>query len=89
MIVEFPNVACNVTAPTLYKNQMTKARAAIEELLPQCRSGFKKGWAQFRQGTTATVRGVGFFDLVHGSDLHGVAANEVELHPVLAFQGSC
>jgi hypothetical protein len=65
------------------------AQSFLKELLPHCRSGFKKGWAQFRQGTTATVRGVGFFDLVHGSDLHGVAANEVELHPVLAFQGSC
>jgi len=89
MIVEFPNVDCNVTAPTRYKNQIAQARADVAALIPQCRTGFKKGWAQFRDGTTATIRGVGFFDLVHGSNLHGVAENEVELHPVLAFHGSC
>jgi hypothetical protein len=89
MIVEFPNVACHVDAPTTYKKQIAQARADIDELLPQCRTGFKKGWAQFHDGTTATIRGVGFFDLVHGSNLHGVAENEVELHPVLAFHGSC
>ena len=89
MIVEFPNVDYNVTAPTRYKNQIAQARADVAALIPQCRTGFKKGWAQFRDGTTATIRGVGFFDLVHGSNLHGVAENEVELHPVLAFHGSC
>ena len=89
MIVEFPNVACNVTAPTRYKNQIAQARADVVDLTRECRTGFKKGWAQFPAGATATIRGVGFFDLVHGSELHGVAENEVELHPVLAFHGSC
>jgi len=89
MIVEFPNVACNVTAPTRYKNEIAQARADVVDLTRDCRTGFKKGWAQFRQGTTATIRGVGFFDLIHGSELHGVAPNEVELHPVLAFHGAC
>src|SRR6266511_829192 len=85
MIVEFPNVACNVNAPTRYKNQIAKARSDVVDLTRECRTGFKKGWAQFRPGTTATIRGVGFFDLVHGSELLGVTENEVELHPVLAF----
>jgi len=89
MIVEFPNVACNVGAPTRYKNEIAQARADVVDLTRECRTGFNKGWAQFRQGTTATIRGVGFFDLVHGSNLHGVAENEVELHPVLVFHGSC
>jgi len=89
MIVEFPNVACNVSAPTVYRNQIAKARAAVAELLPACRSGFVKGWAQFRAGTTATIRGVGYFDIRHGNDLHGVAGNEVELHPVLSVRGAC
>jgi hypothetical protein len=89
MIVEFPNVACNVTAPTRYKNEIAQARADVVDLTRDCRTGFKKGWAQFRPRITATIRGVGFFDLVHGSELHGVAANEVELHPVLAFHGAC
>ena len=89
MIVEFPNVECNVTAPTQNENDIAQARADVDGLIPACRTGFKQGWAQFRDGTTATIRGVGFFDLAHGSNLHGVAANEVELHPVLAFHGSC
>jgi hypothetical protein len=89
MIVEFPNVECNVTAPTQNENDIAQARANVDDLIPMCRIGFKKGWAQFRDGTTATIRGVGFFDLLHGSNLHGVAENEVELHPVLAFHGSC
>jgi len=89
MIVEFPNVACNVNAPTRYKNQMAQARSDVVDLTRECRTGFKKGWAQFAEGATATIRGVGFFDLVHGSELRGVAENEVELHPVLAFHGSC
>jgi hypothetical protein len=38
---------------------------------------------------TATIRGVGFFDLLHGTSQHGVAPNEVELHPALRFTGSC
>src|SRR2546423_1809893 len=32
---------------------------------------------------TATIRGVGFFDTIHGQ--RGVAPNGIELHPVLSF----
>jgi hypothetical protein len=87
MIVEFPNGACNVNAPPTYKGLIKKARAAVDALIPLCRSSGKQGWVQLRG--TATIRGVGFFDLVHGTSQHGVAPNEVELHPALRFTGSC
>jgi len=46
------------------------------------------GWTQLTGW--ATIKGVGFFDLVHGSKQHGVADNDVELHPVLQFTaGTC
>src|SRR6266540_2488967 len=50
MIVEFPNVTCYVNAPTRYKNQIAEARADVVDLTGDCRTGFKKGWAQFRAG---------------------------------------
>jgi hypothetical protein len=87
MIVEFPNGVCNVNAPPTYKGLIKKARAAVDALIPLCRTSGKQGWVQLRG--TATIRGVGFFDLVHGTRQHGVAPNEVELHPALRFAGSC
>ena len=36
---------------------------------------------------TATLTGVGFFDVIHGQT--GVAPNGIELHPILSFSGSC
>jgi hypothetical protein len=35
---------------------------------------------------TATVTGVGFFDIIHGQT--GVAPNGIELHPVLRVSNS-
>jgi hypothetical protein len=34
---------------------------------------------------TASLEGVGFFDLKHGTPQVGVAPNNIELHPVLRF----
>jgi hypothetical protein len=46
------------------------------------------GWTQLTG--FATIKGVGFFDLVHSSKQHGVADNDAELHPVLQFNaGTC
>jgi hypothetical protein len=42
------------------------------------------GSSSFMQLTgQATIRGVGFFDFIHGQT--GVAPNGIELHPVLRF----
>jgi hypothetical protein len=43
---------------------------------------------EFRHITgTATITGVGFFDFPHGQTGH--APNDIELHPVLKFTGTC
>jgi hypothetical protein len=65
--------------------------------MEQARSDFAtlcglEGWAKRTtpaarkslSGTAALI-GVGFFDLSHGGEQHGVAENNIELHPVLAF----
>jgi hypothetical protein len=83
MIVEFPNVACGVKR---FPRTVAKARAAIEQYLEEC-GRRKDAWTSLRG--TATIRGVGFFDLPHNTKQHGVADNEAELHPVLGFKGSC
>jgi hypothetical protein len=38
-----------------------------------------------RPNVPVTVRGVGFFDVKHAKPQHGVAPNNIELHPVLAI----
>jgi hypothetical protein len=37
---------------------------------------------------TATVTGVGFFDVKHSTPQTGVAPNNIELHPVLRLSGA-
>jgi hypothetical protein len=34
---------------------------------------------------SATITGVAFFDVKHSNPQHGVALNNIELHPVLRF----
>jgi hypothetical protein len=83
MIVEFPTVACSSKAATKAKTLIKQARDAFVAAcgMPGS-SGFRK------LSGTATLRGVGFFDFLHGQ--RGVAPNGIELHPVLAFtKASC
>ena len=87
MIVEFPDTACDGARSSPKKTQMGRARGALIRacgLAPAASSDFKD-----LQGT-ATVTGVGFFDVKHGTPQTGVAPNNIELHPVLGFtKASC
>lgn len=79
MIVELPADGCT---GALQKKQMDSARKSF---LRQCGS---PGSSRFRDlSGRATIRGVAFFDVIHGQ--RGVAPNGVEIHPVLSFSGSC
>ena len=79
MVAEFPNKGC--TAGAQHRYQMEAARAA---LLQAC----EPPAAKFRELTgTAIITGVLFFDFFHHQ--RGVAPNVAELHPVLAFEGTC
>jgi hypothetical protein len=76
MIVEFPDTTCPGARRSPKKTQMAKARAA---LVAACGEPSSSSF-HLLQGT-ATVTGVGFFDILHGQT--GVAPNGIELHPVL------
>jgi len=82
MIAEFPQKSCTHGALPGTRTPMEKARVA---LVLAC--GFPPNSAFHRITGTATIDGVGFFDVLHGQA--GVAPNGIELHPVLRFVGRC
>lgn len=68
MIAEIPAPSC--TTSSVWACFISRARAEFEA----------QNLAKY-PGLTVTVRGVGFFDFLHGQT--GVAPNGIELHPVL------
>jgi hypothetical protein len=78
MIVEFPSDACDTAAPPAARLMMTRARV---DLVAAC--GGEPGPRAVTLTGSATISGVGFFDLIHGQA--GVGPNGIELHPVLSF----
>jgi hypothetical protein len=79
MIVEFPRKICVDAA---YKRNMIAA--ARRKFINNC-GPVNDSWS--RLTGLVTVTGVGFWDSKHGQS--GVAANGIELHPVLNFTGDC
>jgi hypothetical protein len=77
MIAEFPATSC-MTAAAKQRNAVKHARA---DLTTAC--GGEPGSKPVKLTGTATLTGVGFFDVIHGQS--GVAPNGIELHPVLSF----
>jgi hypothetical protein len=80
MIAEFPSPSCDAGAPKGARAMMTAAR---EDFVAAC--GEPSDHYKTTNGS-ATLTGVGFFDRIHGQ--RGVAANGIELHPVLGFKAS-
>ena len=84
MIVEFPDAAdCSGAVGSAHRGEMETARAALTNSFGQ------PSTTHFTSVSgTATITGVGFFDVLHGQT--GVAPNGIELHPViaLAFDGA-
>jgi hypothetical protein len=73
MIVEFPSPAC-VAAGSPFLAGVTSARATFDARL-SASTDFQTA------NIPVQVKGVGFFDFIHGQT--GVAPNGIELHPVL------
>ena len=73
MITEIPDPAC-VGASSPFANSIKNARAAFD-------AKFTPSTTFQTTSTPAHIRGVGFWDTVHGQN--GVAPNGIELHPVL------
>jgi hypothetical protein len=78
MIVEFPTVACSSGATQGAKTRMKNARNAFGAA---CGVPGSSSFTNLKG--KATIRGIGFFDFLHGQT--GVAPNGIELHPVLRF----
>jgi hypothetical protein len=81
MITEFPDTTCNGAASSPKKAAMAKARA---KLIARCGSPPSSSFRHL--AGSATLTGVGFFDIPHGQT--GVAPNAIELHPVLKFSST-
>lgn len=88
MIAEMPLQSCITAAsePAVRAAQLATgtARAAFETYLKA--HGIQVTGSYQTVDIPATLRGVGFFDFLHGQ--RGVAPNGVELHPVVFFKGA-
>ena len=82
MIAEFPKPDCAPESGSKKAAQMQKARAAF---VAACGTPPKGTPRDFLRTATATITGVGFFDLKHGTPQLGRAPHDRELHPVLRF----
>lgn len=80
MIVEFPNPAC---VDSRFKR--AEIRNARSSMLDACGPISSSSFTDLKGNVV--VRGVGFWDELHGQT--GVAPNGIELHPVLGFTGTC
>jgi hypothetical protein len=72
LIAEIPYVTCATSSAWLCF--MSRARSEVD-------AKYTVSTTPLYPAATITVRGVGFFDFAHGQN--GVAANAIELHPVL------
>jgi hypothetical protein len=75
MVAEIPAPGC-VGATSVFADAIARSRAAFE-------ARYRPTDRYQRTSVAVTVTGVGFFDRVHGQ--RGVAANGIELHPVLSI----
>lgn len=78
MIVEFPQASCLGGAAPTMRRRISAARTA---LVRGCGRANERRFKTLHG--TATIEGVGFFDIIHGQ--RGVAPSGIELHPALRF----
>ena len=79
MITEFPDAdTCSGAVASAHAQEMRAARAALIAAFGQPASSHFTSVSG-----SASVTGVGFFDVLHGQT--GVAPNGIELHPVIGF----
>ena len=77
MIAEFPSSTCTHGATAAARAEMSRARRSLYRACGRASTDWQ------RLSGTATIDGVGFFDVRHGQT--GVAPNGIELHPALRF----
>jgi len=82
MIIEFPSSECKSVCNSSLVAKMNKSR---NDYLAKV----GKPTTKYKELTTRIlieVTGVGFWDHKHGTPQHGVAPNNVELHPILSLK---
>lgn len=72
LIAEVPSTTCSTSSPWLCF--MSRARSEID-------AKYLVSTSPLYPAATVTIRGIGFFDKIHGQT--GVAPNGIELHPIL------
>jgi len=82
MIAEFPKAGCAPESGSAKAAQMDKARAAFVAACGMPPTGAPH---VYLPTATATITGVGFFDLKHPTPQLGRAPHDRELHPILKF----
>ncbi len=82
MIAEFPKAGCSPESGSAKAAQMDKART---DFVAACDTPPRGKPVIYKPIATATLTGVGFFDLKHGTPQLGRAPHDRELHPVLKF----
>lgn len=79
MIAEIPDPQC-------IQDQGLSAKAdQFRQALVRKFGAPGKKTKRFAQPTKITLRGIGFFDIVHPTEQDGAAPNNLELHPVLGL----
>lgn len=79
MIVEIPSPECADACRSGHSPEFSAARTAMTQRFGAASTAFQQ-----LPSSLVSITGVGFFDFVHGQT--GVAANGIELHPVLRIQ---
>jgi hypothetical protein len=82
MIAEFPKAGCAPESGSTKAKQIDRART---DFVAACGMPPTGKPFVYRSTATATITGVGFFDLKHGTPQLGRAPHDRELHPVLKF----
>jgi hypothetical protein len=87
MIAEIPNPD-DITAPSFFATQIANSRTAfdnhfqVDENITPVPAALAAGATAFQEvSVPVTLTGIGYFDFKHGQ--RGVAANAIELHPVI------
>lgn len=82
IIIEFPSVECKSVCSSKYLVKIKKARADYIAKVGTPTSKYK----ELKKRIVIDVTGVGFWDMKHANPQHGVAPNNIELHPVLKIK---
>lgn len=82
MIIEFPSSECRDVCSSSYAAKINKARADYIAKVGTPTTKYK----ELTKRILIEVTGVGFWDGEHATPQHGVAPNNVELHPIIKIK---